>query len=298
MGIFDKFKKNKVNLSEEVLQSLDPSIIPLITLLNEKGVQTFACCSGYGDEHEHPEEVTTGYVAFQESKQARKLIANLLDVPWISKMISSSPLEPYEYFGQEISKERLGLYFSNYSGRNMEVVYDRVKGALERRVNRKNLNIVNSVINKFRDQKGEFDWSVDFHFDRDEQSNCIVVDLNDMYLLDDKINVGQPQLLLQDIAKSLEGDSSLAYCGRIIFDNLEAKKVPEVVELTKRRALTNRDKYITSRESARKPYDDGDYVEQEPFYCIDNQYTGVPESCQEIEGYIDENSLEEGFPLE
>lgn len=99
MGLLDRLVKNisnkedkRFSINDEVLNSLDPSIVPLVKRCNENGIQTFACCSRDINEHvDNEDRSNSGYIAFQDTKRGRELIAGFMNSDYVSPCISSAP---------------------------------------------------------------------------------------------------------------------------------------------------------------------------------------------------------------
>ena len=130
MSLLKKLKHNNISISDELLNSLDSSIRPLIKLCNDNGIKTFACCSGNDEEHLDKNNSIYGYFAFQDSKQARKLVANLIDIKGLQVLIRSAPMDSYEYYDQRIDKEAMAIYFPNKQGQSMQSMYDKVENSI------------------------------------------------------------------------------------------------------------------------------------------------------------------------
>ena len=297
MGLLNRLVKNisdkeekRFSINDEVLKSLDPSIVPLVKLCNDNGIQTFACCSGNINEHvDNDDRSNFGYIAFQDTKRGRELIASFMNSDYVSSCISSAPKEPYDYFGQIIDREKFAIYFENTNGENMPKVYDAVVNILNRqKTSTQNLKIVNSVINKMREQKENFEFSISFndklinkHIDKD-YSDKITID--EMYVCDDEENVSEPKILLEDVAKVLQVKVGLEF-GELYLPRGTSKNVTPILDLISKTALSNKEKYKISRKDARKPYDEA-YYEAEYEYCGYEEVSKVDNVA-----YIDEVEL-------
>lgn len=310
MGIFDKFKKNKTIsqeqgcISDEVLNTLDSSIRPLIKLCNENGIHTYACCSGSMLEHEEEYMSGRGYVAFKDSKEARELISILLNFEDLDVAISSKPKETYEYFDNVIDCETFAVYFRNENGENMQKVYDRFEtGIKNREVSKTNLKMINSVIKKFRAQENDFEYLVEFNdfLNMEEVNSKCCVSIRDMYLLDDDKNVGNVKVLAQDISHILNTSDNFSDIGAIFLPSCMGKNALPVLDLIKKQALSQRERYTLSREKARKAYEEV-YGEQEFEYLgyeeehdfeeeLDNEFPIV--SKEDIFNNIDSRKIED-----
>lgn len=167
MGIFDILKRNKSYkeknyISEDVLNTLDPSIRPLIKLCNYNGIHTFSCCSGNVLEHEDPDSAgLRGDLAFKDSKEARELVSYLLDFEDLDVNIVSAPKESYKYYENIVDSEIFAVYFRNKNGENMQKIYDRFENSIKnKKVSKDNLRMIKSLIKKFREQENDFEYRV------------------------------------------------------------------------------------------------------------------------------------------
>lgn len=289
MGIFDILKRNKSYkeqnyISEDVLNTLDLSIRPLIKLCNDNGIHTFACCSGNVLEHEDPECVgTRGYLAFKDSKEARELLSVLLDFEDLDVTVISAPKEPYEYFENVIDSETFAVYFRNKDGENMQKVYDRFESSIKnKKVSKDNLRIINSLIKKFREQENDFEYRVEFNdiLNGDVQASKCCVNIWEMYLFEDDKNVGNVELLSQDISHILNTSDSCSDIGEIFLPNAMGKNALPVLDLIKKQALSQRKRYTLSRDEAKKPYDEI-YDESEFEYLGYDEEYEIPDEFDE-----------------
>ncbi len=286
MGIFDVFKKNinieQSYISDDVLNTLDPSIRPLIKLCNENGIHTFACCSGNLSEHDEEEHAgTRGYLSFKDSKEARELVSILLDFEDLDVTISSAPIEPYQYFENVIDKEIFAIYFRNENGRNMKKVYNRFENSIKnKKVSKDNLKMINSLIKKFRDQENDFEYCIEFNdiSNSDIQNSKCFIRISEMYLFEDDKNVGNVKLLSEDIAHILKTSDSCSNIGGVFLPISMGKNALPVLDLIKKQALSQRERYTLSRKDARKPYEEiydeqeFDYLGYEEEYEIQDEF--------------------------
>lgn len=290
MGIFDILKRNKSYqeqnyISEDVLNTLDYSIRPLIKLCNDNGIHTFSCCSGNILEHEDPECAgTRGYLAFKDSKEARNLVSVLLDFEDLDVTIVSAPKESYEYYENVVDSESFAVYFRNKIGENMQKIYDRFESSIKnKKVSKDNLRIINSLIKKFREQENDFEYRVEFNdiLNGDVQASKCCVNINEMYLFEDEKSVGNVGLLSQDISHILNTSDRCSDIGAIFLPNAMGKNALPVLDLIKKQALSKRSRYTISRDEARKSYEEV-YDEQEFEYL----------------GYEEEYEIEDNFEEE
>lgn len=299
MGIFSKIKDAKTKKStntidDKILNTLDPSIRPLIKLCNDNGITTYACCSGNDLEHSDPDYwKTRGYVAFQDSPEARAITAKLLDYEDFDINISSAPKEAYEYFNQVITGERFAVHFDNNHGENMQKVYERFDTAIKQKsVPQENLKMVDSLIKKFREQSKNFEYSAEFNNICNPEENfksCVWI--NEVPLLEDKENVANVELLSKDISSTLNTTDKHSDIGLVYVPEFMGKNVLPVLDLIKKQVVSNKEKYTLSREEARKEYDEV-YDEQEFEYL---GYEEEYEEEQEVQSDFEEE-LDKMFP--
>lgn len=297
MGIFSKVKQEKsenkelkYTIKDEILNTLDPSIRPLIKLCNENGIITFACCSGDVTEHLEPENAgSRGYLAFQDSPEARSIVANLLEYEDLNISISSAPTEPHEYFGQVIDKETFAIYFKNEYGENMKNIYERFDTAIKQKsAPSKNLKMINTLIKKFREQNNEFEYSVEFNDISNREANLKCgVWIKGTPLLDDEKNVGNVELLSKDISHLLGTSDRCSDIGLMYVPESMGKNALPVIDLIKKQALSNKERYSLSRDEIRKKY--GEVYDEQDF-----EYLGYEEEYKASDDF--ENELDEMFP--
>lgn len=299
MGIFSKIKgvreQESTNIiDDEILNTLDSSIRPLIKLCNENGINTFACCSGNLNEHPIIENASErGYVAFKDSKKARNITATLLDYEDLDISISTAYNEPYEYFGQIISGEKFCIYFENKQGQNMQNVYERFETAIKQKnAPSKNLKMINSLIEKFRQQSSEVEYNVEFNNISNPEGNCkACVWIDELPCLADEENVENVAKLSKDISYTLNTTDRNSDVGLVYVPESMGRNVLPVLDLIKKQVLSNKERYLISKDEIRKKY--GEVYDEQEYEYLGYRYEYEKE--HEIQSDF-EKDLDNAFP--
>ncbi len=268
---------NKNNISEGVIDTIDASMVPMIKYLNDNGIRTFACCSGDLREHDYRDGIYIAYVAFQDSEQVRSLLSVLMNKKFIEVSVASAPKEPYEYFGQEITRKRLGFYFNNTHGENMDIVFGEVKRIVEQKIESpENLRILNAVMRKLDEQEKELDYDVNFNsWDNPGRTK---ISFSSRGLCEDEESVLDVDKLTCDVQEALAPEETNKVSGDVVLNGALAENPAPALDFLKKLALSNKGKYTMPRSMARKPYeelesyDDIEWDEEEYEYQEDSEY--------------------------